>query len=318
MRARRRTNLLWGLVLLVGALVILLNTLQQLPAPVFDLFARAWPALLILAGLSIVLRPRVPLGAGIALVLSVALVAVVAVFAFSTRATQQRSDYRAPIEQPIGSDVTLLSLHIETLATDVELLRSVGVDRVIGGEFVGSTESTLSVVYEETAVAASLRVVEQQANQLPMLENMGRGTLQIELPADVPLDVVLAVGDGNVTLNTDGLAIERLNLDLGRGDALVTLPAYQPLGSERGTTLGELAARDGDMTLVIDPAIATRLELNRGGSGIDPVFDPQRYNYLVGDVLEARDIEAAEIVVQYTVTVPRGQIIIRQPGQGDS
>ena len=318
MRARRRTNLLWGLALLLVALVLFLNALQQIPAPIFDLLARSWPALLVLAGLSIILGSRLPLGSAIALVLSIGLVIAVAFLAFSTRATQQRDDYREPLEQRIGDTVTLLSLHIQTLATDVELLRGVGTERVITGQFVGSTESVINVVYDETDVAASLQVMEQQANQLPMLENMGRGTLRIELPADVPLDIALDVDDGTVTLNTGGLSIERLNLDLQHGDALVTLPVYQPLASEAGSTLGELASRDGDMTLVIDPAIAARLELNRGGSGIDPVFDPDLYNYLVGDVLQARDIETAEIVVQYTVTAPRGQIVVRQPGQGDS
>lgn len=315
MRARRRTNFLWGLALLAVALVILLNSLQLIPTSVFDLLARSWPALLVLAGLSIVLRPRVPFGSVIAFVLSVALVGAVAVFAFSTRSTQQRDDYQEPIAQSIGDNVTLLSLHVQMLATDVELLRGVSTDRVINGQFVGSSESAVQVVYDETEAAATLQVLETQASQLPMLEKMGRGTLRIELPPDVPLDIALVVGDGMVTLNTGGLAVERLNLDLKRGDALVTLPVYQPLASAPGTMLGELAVRNGDLTMVIDPAVAARLELNREGSGIEPQFDPQLYNYLVGDVLQARDIDTADIVVNYTLTVPHGQIVVRQPGE---
>jgi len=164
---------------------------------------------------------------------------------------------------------------------------------------------------------SELRQDEEMGMLMPMLENMGRGTLRIELPPDVPLDIALDVGHGAVTLNTGGLAVERLNLDLQQGDALVTLPAYQPVASEPGTMLGELAVQNGDITLVIDPDVAARLELNRSGSGIDPQYDPQFYNYLVGDVLEARDIEAAEIVVHYTVTAPHGQITVRQSGQDE-
>jgi predicted nucleotidyltransferase len=58
------------------------------------------------------------------------------------------------------------------------------------------------------------------------------------------------------------------------------------------------------------------LELNRFGSGIDPVFDANVYNYLVGDVLEARTIETADIVVRYTITAPRGRIRVEVPEPG--
>lgn len=317
MRSKRRTNFLWGLAALAVALTVLLNTLQIMPQPVFDLLARSWPVLLVLAGLSIVLRSRIPFGSAIALLLSAGLVGGVAAYAFSTRASQQRDDYREPVLQTISNDVTLLRLQIQTLATDVELLRRVGADRVITGQFVGSTESVVSVVYDESDVAASLRVTEQQANQLPLLERMGRGTLRLELPPDVPLDIELQGVDGAVLLNTSGLSIERLNLDLQRGDTLVTLPIYAPQGSAPGDLLGTLAVRGGDLTLFVDPAVAAWLDLNRMGSGIEPVVDLQIYNYLVGDVLKARDIDTAEIVVHYALTVPRGQITVRQPLLGE-
>jgi hypothetical protein len=93
----------------------------------------------------------------------------------------------------------------------------------------------------------------------------------------------------------------------------VTLPVYDPLGSGPEDVLGTLAVRDGDITVFIDPQMAARLELNRVGSGIDPVYDPGVYNYLVGDVLEARTIETADIVVRYNLTAPRGRITVREP-----
>src|SRR5690606_20509793 len=105
MRLKRRTNLLWGVVLLAVAVVVTLKALNVIPASLFDLIARAWPALLVLAGLSIVLRPRVPLGSLLALVVTAALVGGVASYAFSARATQQRDDYQEPVLQAIGPDV---------------------------------------------------------------------------------------------------------------------------------------------------------------------------------------------------------------------
>jgi hypothetical protein len=313
MRVRRRTNLLWGLALLVVAGVWILNAVHVLPEPIFDLLVRAWPVLLVLVGLSILLRPRVPLGSALALIVSLALVGGVAAFAFSTRATQQREDYRAPVFQTVDAEVTLLRLQIRTLATDVELLRRVGTDRVITGQFVGSNESQVEITYTLDNRAADLAVIEHQVNQFPMLEDMGRGTLRLELPADLPLDIDLQGADGGVTLNMSGLAVERTNLDLRHGNALVSFPLYDPLSSGPDDLLGTLAVRDGDITVFIDPQMAARLELNRSGSGIDPVYDPTIYNYLVGDVLEARNIETAAIVVRYNITAPRGRITIREP-----
>jgi hypothetical protein len=313
MRVKQRTNLLWGVLLLGAALVILLRGLQLIPESIYDLLLRAWPALLVLAGLSLLLRARLAFGSLLALVLSAALVGGVAALAFSTRAAQQRDDYRESVLQPVAPQVTLLRLRISTLATDIELLRRVGSDRVISGAFVGSAESQVTVSYDEAELVADLALIERQVNQLPLLETVGRGTLRLELPPDLPLDIEIQGASGAVTLNTNGLAVERLNLDLRQGDALVTLPVYQPLGSAPGDVLGTLAVRDGDITVFIDPQVAARLELNRGGSGIGPVYDAAVYNYLVGDVLEARSIESAAIVIRYVITAPQGRITVREP-----
>lgn len=315
MRVRRRTNLLWGLALLAVAVVLTLRALDLVPASIFDLLVRAWPALLVLAGLSIILRTRVPLGSLLALIVTGALVGGVASYAFSARATQQRDDYREPVLQAVGPNVTLLRVQVRTLATDIELLRRLGTDRVVTGQFVGSLESRVEVTYSETDVAADLVITERQANEFPMLETMGRGVLRLELPPDLPVDLDLSGLDGSATLNMNGISVERMNLDLHRGDALVTLPIYNPLASAPGDSLGTLAVRDGNITLFIDPQVAARLELNRGGSGINPTFDANIYNYLVGDVLESRSIETAAITVRYTITAPRGSITVREPLQ---
>lgn len=315
MQARRRTNLLWGIVLLALALVLLLRALEVIPAGVYDLVTRAWPALLVLGGLAIFLRPRVTFGSGIALLLTAALVAGVGVVAFSTRADEQREDYQETVEQPIAENITLLTLRINMRLSDIEIVPATTPERVVRGTFTGSSESRLQAVYLEEGAAARLSLFEEQANPFPLLENVGRGRLRLSLPSGVPLDVELTALDGDVTLNTSTLAIERINTDIQDGNALVTLPVYQPIGTEAGESLGTLAVRNGDITVFIPPEVGARLELNRGGSGIEPVYDPNIYNFLVGDVLEARSIDDAEIQVRYTVTAPSGRIRVAVPGE---
>lgn len=316
MRTQRRTNFVWGLVLLALSLAVVLHAAQVIPDGIYDLITRAWPALLVLAGLSIFLRPRITLGSGIALILSSALVAVVVPLAFSTRAEQQREDYRETLQQTINPNVTLLRLRLTTLTTNLELLPTLNTDRSVTGEFIGSTESSVEVSYAEEGTSATLSVDERQATQFPLLENIGRGALRLELPTDLALDVELLGTNGTIRLNMSGLAVERLNLDLQQGSAIVTLPAYKPLGSPPTESLGTLAVRNGDITLFIPLEVAARLELNRANSGITPIYDEAVYNYLVGDVLEARSIQTADIVVRYTITAPQGRIRVEVPESG--
>src|SRR5262245_49279508 len=124
MKAQRRTNLLWGLVFLAVSVLALLSALGILPTGIADLVGRAWPILLVLGGLSILLRDRVPLGGVIALVICIALVAGVTLAAFSNRATQERDEHQQPIAQEIGSNINLLRLRVNALTTDVELVRA--------------------------------------------------------------------------------------------------------------------------------------------------------------------------------------------------
>ncbi|MBZ0296868.1 MAG: hypothetical protein K8L99_30180 [Anaerolineae bacterium] len=311
MRTRRRTNLVWGLLLVALALVVVLHALGNVPEGIYDLFLRAWPVLLVFAGLSIFLRPRMALGNWLALVISVALVVGVSAMAFNARVTQQRDDYQEPVAQVVSPEVTLLRLRLDMQTADIEILPATIADRQINGLFSGSVESDLETTYSQEGASATLSLVESQSSAYPLLENVGRGTLRLELPPGLPLDVEIQGDSGDVLLNTSGLSIERMNLDLQEGDALVTLPAYEPLGSQGSESLGTLAVRNGDITLSIPPEVGARLELNRGGSGIEPEYDPAVYNFLVGDVLEARNIENAGITARYTVTAPRGRIRVQ-------
>lgn len=317
MKIKRQTNFIWGLVALAVSIVILLRALDVLPAGIYDLLIRAWPALLVLFGIGTLLRNRIPLGNLIALIVSVALVGGLAASAYSSRATQERSDYQETIAQPIDAGITLLRVSVNTLGTDVEIVRSLTAGAV-SGQFTGSSENLLTTTYNELGDGtADLRIIESRTSEFPMLEAIGRGRLLLEIPAGVALDVSFIGQEGNVSLNLDGLSLERLNMDLVKGNAAVSLPNYKPLGSAPDATLGALVVRDGNITLAVPPTVAARFTLNRGGTGVRPDFDSTLYNLLdEGDgVLEARSFDAAEIQLRYTVTVPRGLITVQTTGQ---
>jgi hypothetical protein len=309
MRARHRTNFLLGLIALVIAVVALAQALGVLPAPVYDLIVRAWPAALVMLGLGFLLRGRARFSGVIAFVVSVALAVGLGAYAFSSRAAQQRDDQSVAISQPTRADLSLLRIRVSTLSTDVELLRALDDSAGISGKFTGSSESRVTSNYDEAADgSATFTVSETRSNLLPMLASLGRGTLRLEIPSNVPVDIEFQGTDGTLAMNVSSTRVERLNVDLARGNAVVTLPDYQPLFSKNSDTLGTLAARDGDLTIAVPSTIAARLTLDRGGSGIDPDYDPGVYNFLFNSVLEARGIETATTIVQYNVVAQHGRI----------
>ncbi len=311
MKTRRQTNLLWGVVLLAVTLILVLRTLGQIPDGVYDLISRAWPALLVLAGFGIFLRGRLPFGSSIALILTALLVGGLAAYSFSTRAEQQRDDKQLEFAQPVSDDITLLRVRLHTLATEVNLGRATEAG-TISGDFVGSTESDIQVDYAEAGDGtATFALREVRPGAFPMLAAIGRGTLRVELPPEVPTDIEFIGVDGDATLDARDIWVERLNIDLREGDALVTLPAYDPLGSPDDATLGAWAVRDGNITVVVPASVAAHLELDRGLSGIQPQYDATIYNLLATGTtgaLEARNYDTAEIRVRYNITAPRGQI----------
>jgi hypothetical protein len=310
MRLQRRTAPIWGIILLGLAALLMARALGAVPDGLFDLILRAWPALLVLAGLLILLRDRLPLSGLIALILSIALVVGIGVYAFNARAGQPRSENQQAIAQALPANISLLRVRVLMLTSDVELLRAFQSDSV-SGEFVGSLDNRVEISYEELPDnSVTLTLTETQTSSFPSLETVGRGALQLELPPDVPLDVEFRSTDGSITLNLSGTQLERLNVDAGRGDVIVTLPEYQPLASGRADPLGTLAAQNGNLTLRVPEVVAGRFDLDRGGSGIQPQYDANRYNFIQtpSDLLEARLIDIAEIVVRYSLVAPRGLI----------
>lgn len=308
MTTPRRTYPLLGLVVLAVAVYALVSALGVVPFGVQDLIGRAWPALLVLAGLAILLRGRVPVSGLVAVAVTALVTSGIGLAAFQGRAGQPSDAQRIPIEQAIAPDLALLRVRLNLLASDVQVLSGLTPESV-KGQFRGSLASQITFSYEEAADrSATLLLTESRSEGLPALDQLGRGVLELELPPDIPLDIEFVGADGDATLNLNDVALERLNVRVSGGDLILTLPTHQPVLVPAGESNGTLTASTGSITLFVPQSVAARLELNRGGSGIEPQFDAAQYNYLVGDVLESRTIDTAPFALSYVLNVPRGLI----------
>ena len=311
MRSEGWSTRLWALTLVAAAIVALLRALDVFPEGVSDLLTRAAPALLIFAGLMALLPGRVPLGSILAVAATAGLVVGIALFAYSSREGEQREDQRLPIEQSVSESITLMAVNITTLDTDVEIIQADGDS--ITGEFVGSTESDISINFVDPGDgSAEFTLEERKSSDFPLLEAVGRGRLLLALPQDIAVAVAFDGEDGSMIFNMGALKVERLNIEVGAGNAVVTLPAYQPLSPNADEQPGRLTVNDGDITIFVPDDVAARLLLNRGGAGIRPEFDPA---YILIDdgadgTLEKRDIGENDIPLFFEVTAPQGLITL--------
>lgn len=305
------SNIITGIVAVAIPALFVAGTLEIIPFGIFDVILRGLPAVLIFAGLTLLLRNRVPYGGILALIVSVALAGGVAGYAFSARVDDVLTANQIILTETVSENVTTVQINIETLATDVQFFSLAPGSRDIQVSFSGSSGHELENLYEESGDGlATFTVRERQKSPYPLLEEIGRGTLQVELPQNIAISVAFASIDGNATFDMSSLDLERLNLDIRRGDALVTLPAYQPLSPGVAQNPGEFFVRAGDLRILIPDAAAGRFVLDKSLNQF-PTRDESLY--AVEDtgtqwILISRRYDTSAIQVQYRLTVPRGEI----------
>jgi hypothetical protein len=316
----RQRDFLIGLIVLTIGVIFTGNALDIWPGGLADILRRALPAVLIALGIGTFLRGRVPFSSIISLAIAAFLVVNIAVVGFSSRSGQQRDDQRVPLDQQVDESVTLLTIDVGVLSTDVEIALDTSAGRLVTGEFTGSRESAFTVDYVNDGTGrATLTLRETQPNPFPNLVDIGRGSLTLALPAGVGIDLALTGQQGRATLNLDQADLERLNVNLTRGDATITLPDYQPRSPTQATTenpnlpplLGTLQVLDGSLTIAVPDGVGARFELNLFDSGVEREFDPTVFNELrQPPAIESRNIDTAVVKLRYAVVVPRGQIRI--------
>lgn len=307
--SKRRTYLAWGVIPVGVAVALWLDALAIIPPGLSDLLARAWPGLLVLVGLLLLLRGRLPLGGVVAFALAGLLVAGVATFAYTSRAGQERTENQVEIAQTIGDAATLLVVNVVLGDTDFTLRRSTEARR-ISGTYTGSPESDIITTYDDDFDLTVEYTIEQtRPAQFPMLTGVGRGRMVLDVPADIAVAINVVVDDGLVTLNAGDLQLERLTLDVQRGDAAVTLPAYQPLSLSAAERPGSLVVERGNLTLLTPNEIDVRVAFDRRGSGTpvqyDAAYIDQRDDV---DGILRREVESADVRLFFDVVIPRGQL----------
>lgn len=316
---RRMGNIAFGLVAMAIPIAFLLQDYDVLQDGAMDIIVRSAPAILVFLGLSLALRYRVRFGTWIALLVSVGLVAGLASFAYSSRVDVISTDNQITVSIPndddhdqsiISENVTTLLVNVRTLDTDVTISVS-NTARQIQTEFIGSNNSDPQIDYSEEGDIASLQIIERQIDEFPLLENIGRGELRIELPANMAIGLDYnGVRAETVTLDMGELNLERLSFGLDEGDVFVRLPFYQPLSPSVVERNGVWAVRDGSLRVVAPADLGVRLSFVRDTNAEPTDFNNLNYQLLIEGsdyVLASRQFDNQDAQMRYQVNVSGGR-----------
>ncbi len=238
--------------------------IAQIPNGIGDLIARAMPVLLILIGLGFFLRGRVPLGNIVSLVISLALVGGVATMAYGGRASQVSTDQNLTLNYPIEASVTLFVVNVSATTTEITINTAPQTNSVTG-TFVGSLQSTITQTKTVTEQGVGeMTIAETKSADFPRLNDIGRGTLDLTLPANIPLVLNIVNQSGDVTLSLGDLQLERLTLTIAQGDAVVSLPSHNPLSLRSEERPSSFNLSSGNLTLLIPASVDARLIYSSG------------------------------------------------------
>ncbi len=301
----RLQGLLWPLLLLALGGVALLLGLEAFPPAVADLIGRAWPVILVVAGLVIFLdqsglrRWAAPLAVVVSAALLVGIIAGFVVVAGTSRASSEREDYVFSVEQPLGPGVQRLVVTVQGLQTRVDIAPSSREEPTITAEFSGSIESEIEQDYAEEGDTARFVLRETRPSAIPALEAIGRGRLNVELPPGLPLELNFRNADGAAVLNLLGLDVARLNINIAAGDLLLSLPdtaLEQP---------GDVVVTRGNVTLFVPDDLGLHLFVNGPVpqfAAADYLLDPSDGSYL------SRNFDDFQTQMALNLTVSSGSI----------
>jgi hypothetical protein len=291
-----RRDLMWPLIVIALGSIWLLMTAGALPEATGDILLRAWPALLILFGFDVLFgRRRLRIWRSsiemslVGLVVMVALLVGLVWLAYRNQADVVRADNVQTFSQVLPEEVSRVRLEISLDRTAVTASPAAADPRELGAEFKGSKDSTVSMTWAVEGDTGVLDVTETHASAIPKLEDYGRGTLTLTLPAGVVIDVLdLSSQHGDVTADLQPLRVGQIVLTVGSGNLTLHLPTQDVLQ-------GKLKTGDGGMELFVPESMALVCAKAPGSGEPTYQYDTFRYDLLRDGTLKRRNTEAFQI-----------------------
>jgi hypothetical protein len=256
-RKESRRGSIVGPVILIGlGVVFLLNNLGILDWSIWDVIIRLWPVLLVAAGLDILIGRRSALGALLALILTVALIAG-ALWLYGTGVvmgpTGPGEEIAYDLDGAERAEIVLApavgSLHVEALQESNRLVA--GVIHPVRGERV-----TRDFALEDNTAVVALR---SEGNFVgPFFgAHAGQWGWELGLAPGVPLDLEISLGVGQSEIDLTDVTVSDLKVSAGIGQTTIVLPAD-------GRFEAEIDGAIGHTLVVLPPGLEARIQCDTG------------------------------------------------------
>lgn len=287
-----RPNFMWPVLIIGVGIMMLMISADVIPEAYGDLLVRAWPVLLIIFGLNVMLGGRLKYANWGILGLAIVLVVVIGNLAYAQRQDEYRTDYRESWAQQVN--VETIQVEIVAKETQVTLSHHPSEPQLMQAFFEGSTESDVEISFDMETTPPTFRVIEDRPGILPKLDALGRGRLDIFLPSGVQIESLTYTGDdGSVTFNLDQLNVRRVDVEVKRGNMDLCLP-FSAEGINSRIFGDEVQVNNGNLRVYVPENITVNLGLDDPDRTINFIPDISRSDYgvdtLTGGSLQTRAV----------------------------
>lgn len=290
-----------GPILLIGlGLVLLAQNLGWVGADLWWNLLRMWPLILIAIGIDLLIPRRSALGTLLALVLVVAV--FVGGFWLSGISLQPAPPAETESVSVPALNVSGARIRIQPPAASLHVHALPGSQALVEGSV---PRSRTGKVQADWSTSGSVADVEITAGGLFVGPLVGDGTeaWRLGLSPEVPLHLEISSGAGIVEANLTGLQIEGLEVSLGLGRSVITLPAG---GNFRGSVSGAV----GQTVVIIPEGAAVRVRMTTGLGGVETPEGRRPFD-LGDNEYTSPGFDTAPERIELEIDQALGQIIIR-------
>jgi hypothetical protein len=288
-----------GATLLIGlGVVFLLSNFGYLPLSAWQVLLNLWPLLLIAVGFDILVGRRSRLAGAIGLVLILVLLAgslwLIGPWAGSAQAAQRR-----PIRQDLNG------------AQQAQVIIGPGVGTLKLKDMLEPVALVMGTIPAEDVLRVSQSFDLQGDQAVYSLQAIGGNytfpgaadifTWDLTLTTEIPVDLDLELGVGDMALELTELDLSALRLDLGVGQATISLPAAGQLD-------GTIDAAIGQLVILVPPGVGLRVQKD---TALVVVQFPPDYRQAEG-VYTSPNYATADERIDLRIDMAIGQIVIRE------
>ncbi len=297
----RREGLVGPIFLIGLGTVFLLSNFGMLNLNVWTTILRLWPVLLIAIGLDIAIGRRSTVGAIIGLLILL-VVLFGSLWLYGVRFEPGQALSSETISQPL-EDINQARIVIDPSAGDLHIESIPEPGMLVEGTVRMRNSENVRQDYSVTGNQAVYSL--KTSGVIVYLPGDANSTgWDLNLTEEIPLDLEVDLGVGQLVLDLQGLELSDLEVNFGVGAARLTLP-------ESGDFQGNVGGGIGQTTIILPRGLPVRFNTDTGLTSVQAPSDFERQN----DIYTSPAYASSDQRIDIGVDLGIGNLVIRYAGE---